>query len=662
MKLSIAIIFLAFAVTVKGDRGSYVRSGVQGALSEECGEDGSCVPMMPVRDFKELNKCFEDTFPDGRETLVKFMENGDGVTYVKKFTDPRDGTDFKDALYSSGYGLRWPAALFYAVNEDEVKDAIMCATSAGYNISPRGRGHHFQGLSAMDGHVVIDTSRLCNPEKFILDRTEADWLLPGQKQIGSIKNGAGCTNAVMLAYTARNFEANEGGVYQIGTCPSVGITGYSTGGGAGDTTPYVGWGADDVLEIEMFLYNGTKVAASEDENEDIFWAIRGGGSGLGIITTMHTVVIASPDPPEGEERRFCYILLQYKTEDNDARKKFLNALQEFLYESPESSKFGGGGGLYEHSQQIRGIFLGSKEEFAEIFSKAGLLDTDILDKEYGPNYAEDFNKISTPEGMPEFGVTVNEFNSYGEAMLYKLCDSLTAASPDNGLQMTATTGDWCKDLGISSEKCYDNPHPFDGVQDRILSPYCLDREVVGAISNAAYDPTSFFNRPGIAQNHPELVARGGSMQTAIGGLLIPKVDVDVLDEIAKVGLRINHFQHGAAMSKSSDETAWAQRDTAIMTMFAPTKSGRDDYEKITAILANKHYKDANKLQGYYNYMNPIGNPNWRYYYFGDNYARLSEIKAKYDPKNVFGNPMQVQPAVPEDSSTGSPAKTWLSSK
>ena len=184
---------------------------------------------MKVRDYLKLNECFQENFPNGRKelvTLLDYPDSSDGEKMeVYKITDPRDGADFEDARYNMGYGLRWPAAIVYAEKEDDVKDAIMCATKAGYNISPRGRGHSYQGLSLMDGHVVIDCSLLCNTDDFFLDRTEGDWLLPGQKKIGSIKNGPGCTNAVMLAYAHKNFDAKEGAVYNIGTCPSVGIVG-----------------------------------------------------------------------------------------------------------------------------------------------------------------------------------------------------------------------------------------------------------------------------------------------------------------------------------------------------------------------------------------------------------------------------------------------------
>ena len=180
---------------------------------------------MPRRDHVVLTECLNERFPGGRESFVTLFSNSDGPFKVKKITNPQDGKDFADARFNNGYGLRFPATIVYVANEDEVKSAIHCATTAGYKISPRGRGHHYQGLSTMDGYVVIDASLLCNPDDFILDRTEGNWLLPGQKKIGSIISGAGCTNAVMLAYTHFNFEPEEGGVYLIGTCPSVGITG-----------------------------------------------------------------------------------------------------------------------------------------------------------------------------------------------------------------------------------------------------------------------------------------------------------------------------------------------------------------------------------------------------------------------------------------------------
>ena len=82
---------------------------------------------------------------------------------------------------------------------------------------------------------------------------------------------------------------------------------------------------------------------------DLFWAVQGGGSGFGIITSLTRAVIASPKPEKDKERKFSYISVGYSTVGDEARKKFLKNLQNFLYDNPKSSKFGGTEGLQKHS-------------------------------------------------------------------------------------------------------------------------------------------------------------------------------------------------------------------------------------------------------------------------------------------------------------------------
>ena len=104
-----------------------------------------------------------------------------------------------------------------------------------------------------------------------------------------------------------------------------------------------------------------------------------------------------------------------------------------------------------------------------------------------------------------------------------------------------------------------------------------------------------------------------------------------------------------------DATSYANRDGIYLFNFispvgipgVSTELALKQFNSITSILTNKVYGgDWTSVRGYHNYHNPIGNPNWRQYYWGDNYEALSEIKAKYDGTNMFGNPLQVQPAIP----------------
>ena len=105
---------------------------------------------------------------------------------------------------------------------------------------------------------------------------------------------------------------------------------------------------------------------------------------------------------------------------------------------------------------------------------------------------------------------------------------------------------------------------------------------------------------------------------------------------------------GAPTLVERDETAYFSREEYSLLAF----DSEAQYQSITSILVNQAYDDdASKLKGFYNYPNPEGNRNWREYYFGDNYERLSVVKAMYDETNGFGNPLQVEPA-PLSSKSG----------
>jgi len=89
-----------------------------------------------------------------------------------------------------------------------------------------------------------------------------------------------------------------------------GITGYVLGGGGGDLSLFAGYGADIVKAFDYVLYNGTIGTASEDENEDLFWALRGGGGGDGVITHLAYKVVQVSEPKNpNEDRKYPWINL-----------------------------------------------------------------------------------------------------------------------------------------------------------------------------------------------------------------------------------------------------------------------------------------------------------------------------------------------------------------
>jgi hypothetical protein len=129
-------------------------------------------------------------------------------------------------------------------------------------------------------------------------------------------------------------------------------------------------------------------------------------------------------------------------------------------------------------------------------------------------------------------------------------------------------------------------------------------------------------------------------KSRLGGNMLPRTDDEtlarILDETPYV--RLNHVQHAAGMVPKSHDTAYPHRESALMIEFG----GGDSYsfEIMQNIL--RQYAGVD-MQGYYAYLQPPGMQNWRTYYFGDNYEKLTKIRGKYDPLDVFGGSKPLTP-------------------
>jgi len=125
-------------------------------------------------------------------------------------------------------------------------------------ISVRGGGHNAGGLGICDDGLVIDLSQI----RF----THVD---PKAK---TIRVGGGCQ------WGDVDHEGHAFGLaVPAGVISTTGVGGLTLGGGLGYLTRKYGLTIDNLLSADMVLADGSFVTASADENEDLFWAIRGGG-------------------------------------------------------------------------------------------------------------------------------------------------------------------------------------------------------------------------------------------------------------------------------------------------------------------------------------------------------------------------------------------------
>ena len=160
-----------------------------------------------------------------------------------------------------------PAMIAKCFDVTDVVTAVNFGRENNMLISIRGGGHNAGGLGICDDGLVIDLSQI--------RYTHVD---PVAK---TIRVGGGCQwGDVDHAGYAFGLSV------PAGVISTTGVGGLALGGGVGYLSRKYGLTIDNILEVDMVLADGSCVTANAKENEDLYWAIRGGGGNFGIITSF----------------------------------------------------------------------------------------------------------------------------------------------------------------------------------------------------------------------------------------------------------------------------------------------------------------------------------------------------------------------------------------
>ncbi|TDO58202.1 FAD/FMN-containing dehydrogenase [Kribbella sp. VKM Ac-2571] len=161
-----------------------------------------------------------------------------------------------------------PAYVLRPTTVEDAQKAVRYAAGSGLPLAVRGGGHAFPGFGTNDGGVVIDLVNLAGIE--VVDK---------DKHI--VRIGGGATWGQVAAALAPH-----GLAISSGDTKSVGVGGLTLSGGIGWKVRKYGLALDSLVAAEVVTAAGDVVRASADENQELFWAIRGGGGNFGIVTAF----------------------------------------------------------------------------------------------------------------------------------------------------------------------------------------------------------------------------------------------------------------------------------------------------------------------------------------------------------------------------------------
>jgi hypothetical protein len=188
----------------------------------------------------------------------------------------------------NGMVARTPGLIARCADVKDIQKAVRAASELGILTAVRCGGHSLAGFSTCDGGLVIDLSRM---RQVTVDPEARRASFAGGCLLGSIDTAT----------------QKAGLVFPSGVVSHTGAAGLVLGGGTGWLTRRFGLSCDNVEGFTLVTADGSVVRANAKENQDLFWALRGGGGNFGVVTEFEVklhpltaVVLAEGLSPEAD--------------------------------------------------------------------------------------------------------------------------------------------------------------------------------------------------------------------------------------------------------------------------------------------------------------------------------------------------------------------------
>lgn len=169
-------------------------------------------------------------------------------------------------LYNTRFDYLKPTAVAYVAGPADIRTTLAYARARKVPVAIRNGGHSYAGWSSGDGRLIVDVSRM--------------------KSVRVSGNEAVVGAGAKLIDVYRALAA-KGVTIPAGSCPTVGVSGLTLGGGHGVVSRAYGLTCDSLTGATLITADGKELTADASTNKDLFWALRGAGNGqFGVVTEL----------------------------------------------------------------------------------------------------------------------------------------------------------------------------------------------------------------------------------------------------------------------------------------------------------------------------------------------------------------------------------------
>ncbi len=486
---------------------------------------------------------------------------------------------------------RRPAAIVRVANVDDVRAVVALAGATGVELAIRSGGHSAKGDSTTEGGIVLD----------LHDMRAID--------IDPVAKTAWAETGLTAAEVAT--ATNEHGLaIGFGDTGSVGIGGITTGGGIGYLVRKHGLTIDNVLAADIVTADGQLLRADADTNPDLFWAIRGGGGNFGVVTRFQYRLADLPEIVGG------MLFLPVNAE----------IIERFVTLADEAP---------EEMSTIANVMPCPPMPFVDEQWHGKLVIFGLMcyagPAEPGQAAFQPFRDLAKLAGMDAPIADLVKPSQYPEMF-----------GPEGGDAEGDAGGDRAADVGGASA---DDAASAAGAGAAGAEPGSTESGSAPAAESAAGDGSG---PGGQGEYHPLAVSRN---------LLIDRVDRPTAEtmmrylEALDAPMRVAQIRvMGGAMARVPwDATAFAHRSYKVLVNVAAFYE--DDADRVAKEAWMDEFSDAilaaagaTSTCAYVNFVGDEGPDRLNDIYPGETLQRLTEIKRRYDPLNVFRLNQNIPPA------------------